>query len=152
MRKLLVLVLFIACTNSADKQLLEKSNQLHLEALAFGKQAFEGMEELETLVSKLDSASVLIYQDSIRQYQESYEYWVDNNVEVPGFEHDHEEHDHSGQDHDDHEEHDHSGHHHDHGPAVQLTPEMMLEVQTELKTQIEDLSARVQVTLKALDN
>ena len=65
--------------------------------------------------------------------------WEATVVEIPGYELD--EHEDHGHDHD-----------HDHSPSVELTPEMMLEVQKELNRGIIQLNDRAKQLIDSFDD
>ena len=50
-----------------------------------------------------------------------------------------------------HHEHDHAGHNHDHSPAADLTPEMVLDIQKDLRDRAVLLNVRAQKLLDTLD-
>ena len=124
MRKAIILLIFSACASSQNEALNKQSIELHEAAMQVGKQISEKIGELEAL----QDSSLM---DSVMALKQGYEAWEESIVEVPGHEHDHHDHDHEGHDHD-----------HDHSPSPDLTPEMVLEIQTELKANAEVLNQR----------
>jgi len=136
MRKLFVLFVFTACTSAEHSKLNQQSIEMHEAALEVGRKVNEKIEKISLEAeSGLDSA----FLDSLSALKLGYEEWSGSIVEVPGYEHDH--HDHEGHDHD----------HHDHGSSPDLTPEMVLEIQTELKKGAEKLERRVDVLLEQIN-
>lgn len=132
MKKLSILVSVIlgACTSGHNEELHQQSIEMHEAALRIGKQANDKIKQFASEVEALADSSLL---DSLASLKQGYQDWDESLVEVPGHEHDH--HDHEGHDHGDHEGHDHS-------PAPDLTQEMVLEIQKELKLKAEKLNAR----------
>ncbi len=138
---LLSLVLLTAACGgggSADEATLQAAGQLHL-------QASEVQERIEPLI---DSLALLKTQLTAKQTPEAqatvaeidsvtkrFEEWEDTAVEVPGQEHPHQ-----------HGEGEHH-HHHDHKPAPQVTASEMLDIQKELKANIEKIDRDVRATL-----
>lgn len=138
---LLALTLLAAACggSSADETTLKEAGQIHL-------QASEVQERIEPL---LDSLARLKTQLAAKQTPEAqaaaadidsvmkrFEEWEETAVEVPGQEHEHAE----G------EEHHH--HHHDHKPAPQVTAPEMLDIQKELKANIEKIDREVRASLE----
>ena len=128
MRNLVFLMawLLAACT-AKEKPAQKKSIELHEQALAIGKAVEQKLAAFTT------SDSILL--DSIELLKADLELWESNLIEVPGHDHDHHGHDHN----------------HDHGSQPDLTPEMMLEVQTALKIEVEKLNSRIEKLLNNQD-
>ena len=120
-----LLIFLMGCSStSTSDPLLEEAFQIHEQSMEVAKEAREMLEELPA-------------DDQYRLNIESrLEFWSENLVEVPGFEHEHDhDHDH-GHDHD----HDHD---HDHGPKLELTPEDMLAVQKEFLDSIQVIKSAI---------
>ena len=126
MRKLFFLLVFTACVSSQNEKLNKQSIETHEAALQTGKQVNEKIAQMTTAIEVLSDSTL---QDSVRLLKQDYEDWESSIVEVPGYEHDH--HNHEGHD-----------HHENHGSSPDLTPEMVLEVQIELKQKAENLDTR----------
>ena len=80
-----------------------------------------GLVRYNTVIQKVD------------QLKESYGYWTENHVEVPGFDHAHDHgHDHS-----------HNHDHHHHGPGLEVSAADMLLIQKEFKDSIISIQKRI---------
>ncbi|MBC6424916.1 MAG: hypothetical protein GDA51_00265 [Ekhidna sp.] len=134
MRKLFILLTFTACTSSQNEKLNEQSMEIHEEALQIGKQINKKMDQI-TMES--EALSDLILQDSVESLKQDYKDWASSIVEVPNHEHDH---------------HSHEGHNHhlNHSPSPDLTPEMVLKIQIELKRKAEKLNTRAEKLLEII--
>ena len=139
-----VLVMQLACSNEAEqkaKALFEQASKVHHEAVEVHNAVMKDMSQLAELKTKLtekqnaaDSAQKQAIAQAITDLENvegKMKEWMKNLVEVPGDEHhEHEGHNHEGHDHEGHE-------HHDHEAAKNLTPDQVLELQKEAKTNIE---------------
>ncbi|MDE0471846.1 MAG: hypothetical protein OXH57_07885 [Ekhidna sp.] len=126
MRKLFFLLIFTACASSQNEKLNKQSIETHEAALKMGEQVNKKIAQITTAV---EAVSDSILQDSLKSLKQDYADWESSIVEVPGYEHDH--HNHEGHD-----------HHENHGSSPDLTPEMVLEIQIELKRKAENLNIR----------
>ena len=133
----ILMLVLVACSPSRDKEVLKQSFALHEEAIKKGNEIEEKIDQIERLTSTLSDSSKISFLDSLEVLKKDLESWESTIVEVPGFEHDH--HDHEGHDHD-----------HDHSPAPDLTPEMVLEIQEDLKNRALKLDERTQLILDDL--
>lgn len=134
-------LLLAACggRTSADEATLKEAGQIHL-------QASEVQERLEPLVDSLVALKTSLATRATPEAQAAvagidsatkrFEAWEESVVEVPGQEHAH--------DHAEGESH----HHHDHKSAPQVTASEMLEIQKELKANIEKIDAEVNGALE----
>lgn len=131
----------------------EKENPQLKEAAAIHNEAHEIMESIEPEVKSLDSlqsalankqiaakdtaafASAVAALDKVKT---DFKTWEENLVTVPGMQHEH-EHEHEG-----HGEGEHH-HHHEHKKAPDVAPEQHVEIQKEIKKNIE----QIQMELKA---
>lgn len=119
---LLILSLFVIQCSSPKKEgaLLVEAARIHNEAVALAEQLEEQLNQLAT--------DTTYSKDSLKAWRGAIEKWENNLVEVPGNEsHDHHAHD-----------------HHDHGKQLpELTPDQMLSVQHELKSQLDVIKSRI---------
>ncbi len=139
MKKLLIIIFIVGCSSSKDKELIQQSIEIHGEAMEIGKEIKEKIKELDSRTSSLDSLMQTTIKDSVKSFESAWEAWEASIVEVPG----NDDHDHHDHDHD---------HTHDHSPSPDLTPEMVLEIQQDIKKRAFDLSGRVQDVLDTLDD
>ena len=141
MKKLsFLLIILFGCTSSQKEELLDKSMKIHEEALKISTQVKEKINQIESASeSQTDSLAIVALKDSVEVLSAGWDEWESTLVEVPGREHDHHHHDH---------DHDHEGH--DHSPAPDLTPEMIFEIQEDLKMRIIALDTRAQNIIDSL--
>lgn len=124
----LCLLFLYACGPAPEDKTLTEAGKVHDEALAISKEVSTALEAFNNLPD-----SVLEMQSAqIEGLKQEFADWKELLVEVPG--HEHAEHDH---DHD---------YDHNHGPneLEGLPSEQILEIQQELKNQIEALRTKVQ--------
>jgi len=141
---LLALALLTACggKNSADEATLKEAGEIHLQASEIQEALEPQVDSLAALKTKLaalkTSAATQAVAD-IDSVVSRFEAWESNVVEVPGMEHKHE-----------HAEGD-SGHHHhhDHKPAPQVTASEMLDIQKEMKSELEKISTDAKTVLES---
>ncbi|WP_337045027.1 hypothetical protein [Emticicia sp. 17c] len=136
---LLAVLAVMSCSGKSakDNPMLVEANEVHLAAEAI-------QEEIEPQIEKLDSLRNLLTMRKTPQadsviadlatLKTDFEAWEKDFFPVPGFEHAH-----AGK----HEHH----HHHDHAPAPELPADKMLEVQKEIKKNIEGIQNRLSETL-----
>jgi len=136
MKKWIWMFLLIGCTSAKDEKILEESREIHSQAIKLGKQVDEKIAQLKEELGSMEDSLKAVAKDSVISLKADLSIWEASIVEVPGDDHDH----------------DHQGHDHDHGhaPSPDLTPEMALEVQKELKARAEALNNRAQSVLDAL--
>ncbi len=141
------LILFIACSGtSAEHKILHEAADVHNEALKIRKEMDSNIEKLQSLRGSIQvqaealSDEELKFVKSVEVLEKRLEYWNENHVEVPGFEHD--GHDHSGHDHN----HDHS-HDHSHAPKYQLPASDMLIIQKEFRDSILAIKGKLESLL-----
>ena len=145
--KKIALILFTAlsfllsCGESAEHKLLHEAHDIHMEAFKI-KQAVE--PQLEQLVQRSNSIQIqgralteeeIKFTESVNTLVQQLEFWKENHLEVPGFEH--EEHDHSAHDHD-----------HEHGSSFNLPASDMLLLQKEFRDSIVAIQQRVNSLLE----
>ena len=132
---LLCLFLFACHNHSEEHKLLEEAAQIHLEAAKI-EQSIKA--DLEQLIQEKNSINIqgralmpeeIAFTRQVEAIQKSYSFWEDNQMEVPGFEHHGDGHDH---------------HHHHHGGELDLPPEDILLVQKELKDSILSIQQKIQ--------
>ncbi len=134
-----LILLIVACTSKHDEKLHAQSVETHNLAIKIGEHVQEKIERIEAHAMTLDEPLKAMLKDSVETLSQDLAYWESTIVEVPGHEHDH-------------HHHDHSGHDHNHAPAPDITLEMVLDIQKELKNQIENLDMRTQKILDTLKN
>ena len=138
-----LLFFVVAChQHSEEYKTLEKAAAIHNEAvkLEAGLRA-----DLEKLIQKKNSINVqgralteeeLQFVKNVNALESSHQFFTENHVEVPGFNHDHHHHDHN---------HNHS---HDHDAQLQVTADDMLLIQKEFLDSIGSIQQRIQTLLK----
>lgn len=136
MKKILILaagITVMACSSKTpkDNPVLVEANKVHLEAEAIQEKIepeIEKIDSLKNLLAVRKTAKTDSLANDLTTLKAGFEDWEKNFFAVPGFEHTHEE---------GHE------HHHDHTPAPELPADKMLEVQKEIKANIESIEARL---------
>lgn len=136
MKKILILaagITVMACSSKTpkDNPVLVEANKVHLEAEAIQEKIepeIEKIDSLKNLLAVRKTAKADSLANDLTTLKAGFEDWEKNFFAVPGFEHTHEE---------GHE------HHHDHTPAPELPADKMLEVQKEIKANIESIEARL---------
>jgi SMC interacting uncharacterized protein involved in chromosome segregation len=139
----LMAALFLtACGGSASKEdqaLLDEAGKIHLEASAIQEEVEPELTVLDSLRNQLttrraalkDTVAATAALAQINSVMASMEEWEENAVEVPGVEH---KHDHAeGEGH----------HHHEHKKAPDVTATQMLDIQKEIKKNIERIRTDV---------
>lgn len=141
MRVLLLLVIILfTCAPSHDEKVHYLSVQTHDLAIKIGEHVYEKIKRIDLYAEESEGPVQLLLQDSVKSLHKDYYEWESSIVEVPGHEHDHEKHG------------DHAGHnHHNHEPANSLTPEMILDIQREMRDRIVTLNIRAQKLLNTLE-
>jgi len=118
---------------------MEEAGKIHLESMAIEETLHEQVEGIDSLKIVLqekrknltDAAATASLDSTVAMLDavaKSFETWEENLVEVPGLAHEH--HHHEGEE-----------HHHDHKPAPNVSSEQMLEIQKEIKANIEKIKA-----------
>lgn len=123
----IVFAFFVSChgENKEDAHHLQQAVEIH-------KAMMEIEEQFENQLDSLKSFShhAVEIRDSLQVIEKDFELWEKNVVEVPG---------------DDSEEaHDHGHEHHHEKENLHVTPEQMVEIQKELKSNLEKLLLRLQ--------
>jgi hypothetical protein len=114
---LLPATVFFACSPEKKKNdILIQANHLHIESVAIHAEVTKELAAIKLATPGAKSEKAL---DSLNRLLKI---WEQSLVEVPGFEHDHE------------------GHDHHHNAAPKMTDQSMLEYQQNTKDAIEDLS------------
>lgn len=132
-------LLLTSCGDKKDPK-MEEAGKIHLEAMEIEEALHEQVEGVDSLKIVLndkkktvtDAAAVASIDSTIAALDaiaKSFEEWEENLVEVPGLAHEH--HHHEGEEH----------HHHDHKPAPDVSGEQMIEIQKEIKTNIEKIKS-----------
>lgn len=142
MKKYLFMLMVVACSTTQDEKLHLQSVETHDLAIKIGEHVKEKIGQIDTKTNLLEEPLKSLLKDSVLVLTQEYTHWESTIVEVPGHEHAH-------------HDHDHAGHDHDHSPAANLTPEMVLEIQRDIRDRIVNLNIRAQKlldTLNKMDN
>jgi len=129
-------LVFVACGPEKDPK-MEEAGKIHLAAMEIEESLHEQIEGIDSLKIVLndkkktltDAAAVASIDSAVAELDavaKSFEEWEGNLVEVPGLPHEH--HHHEGEE-----------HHHDHKPAPEVSGEQMIEIQKEIKANIEKI-------------
>ncbi len=132
LRYLVILLTVIGCTTPKEHPLVVESIEFYKSTISIEEGVVNKIKTMNTLLDSLEEGDRL--KDSLSVLKQDFIDWEANLVEIPGYESD------------DHDHHDH-GHDHDHSPSVDLTPEMMLEVQKELNNSIILLNERADLMM-----
>lgn len=131
---LLTLLTIVACSSKSPKDnlILVEANQIHLEAEAIQEQIEPEIERIDSLknllmVKKTPKTDSLA--NNLTHLKAGFEDWEKNFFAVPGFAHEH-----VGK---------HEHRHHSHTYAPELPANKMLEVQKEIKANIERINAEL---------
>lgn len=123
----IVFAFFVSCheENKEDAHFLQQAVEIH-------KAMMEIEAQFESQLDSLKSFShhAVEIRDSLQVIEKDFELWEKNVVEVPGD--------------DSAEAHDHGHEHHHEKENLQVTPEQMVEIQKELKSNLEKLLLRLQ--------
>jgi len=130
--------LFTACGDKKDPK-MEEAGKIHLEAMEIEEMLHEQVEGIDSLKIVLndkkktvtDAATVASIDSTVAALDavaKSFEEWEENLVEVPGLAHEH--HHHEGEE-----------HHHDHKPAPDVSGDQMIEIQKEIKANIQKIKS-----------
>jgi len=131
------LSLTVACGAKKDP-VMQQAGQVHKQAIAIHEEVMVQINDARQLIQRLkvkretsDSTTRIAIDSTIARIEHadrSMNTWMDEVVEVPGLEDDH-AHTHG------------EGHDHDHSAAPEITPQQMLEIQKEMKVNIEKIQA-----------
>ena len=140
-----VLVVLYGCSNhSHENQLFDQSVEAHELALKTSREVTDKIERMNALLEDLPEDQSHL-KDSLSLLKQDFIDWEKSVIEVPGHESDIDGHEGHG-----HEGHNHEGHdHHDHSASPDLTMEMVLDIQQDLKDQIIQMNIR---TKRLLEN
>lgn len=133
--------------SAKDDPILQEATKIHNEAHEMQEGIEPTVGQIDSLKTLLTNKKATLNDSTAKQVDElivaldkvkgDFESWEENIVSVPGMEHDHE-----------HEGHNHEGHdHHDHKPAPDVTPEQMLDIQKEIKKNMERIKADLETTM-----
>ena len=132
MRGILLILLIYGCSPSNDEKLHTQSVETHDLAIKIGEHVEEKIQQIAHYAGNQEEPLKSLLQDSVKVLTQDFVYWQSTIVEVPGHEHDH--------------------HHHDHSStAPDLTPEMMLDIQKDLRDRVIKLNVRAQRLLNTLE-
>lgn len=141
---LLALALLAGCggKNAADEATLKEAGEIHLQASEIQEALEPQVDSLASLKNSLAALKTPAATQAVADIDsvvKRFETWESNVVEVPGVEHNHE-----------HAEGDsaHQHHHHNHKPAPQVTASEMLDIQKEMKSDLEKISADVKTVME----
>lgn len=131
MRLRVISIIIFAFFASCHGENEEDAHHLR-QAVAIHKAMMEIEEQFENQLDSLKSFShhAVEIRDSLQVIEKDFELWEKNVVEVPGD--------------DSAEAHDHGHEHHHKKENLQVTPEQMVEIQKELKSNLEKLLLRLQ--------
>ena len=126
----LSLIFLVSCGGETEEhKILHEAADIHNEAVKVKKEASDKLNELRQISNSIMvqgrelTPAEIAFSEKVASMEMRINYWDENHIEVPGF--DHEGHDHSG--------HDHS---HDHGTQMSLPAKDMLILQKELRDSI----------------
>jgi len=129
MKSLAPVFLFVitSCGSASEDKVLIEAAKVHDEAMTVSVEVSSALESIENHTDALSD----LQKEELDKLKQDFEEWSELVVEVPGYEH---------------KEQHHHGHDHRHGPneLEGLTPQQILDVQKELKRQIEVLNDRQQ--------
>lgn len=131
-------VLLVSCGDKKDPK-MEEAGKIHLEAMEIEETLHEQVEGIDSLKIVLndkkktvtDAAAIANIDSTVAALDavaKSFEEWEENLVEVPGLAHEH--HHHEGEE-----------HHHDHKPAPDVSGDQMIEIQKEIKANIQKIKS-----------
>ncbi|RYU93328.1 hypothetical protein [Emticicia agri] len=128
----------VACSPKSpkDNPTLVEANRIHIEAEAIQEEIEPEIEKIDSLKNELlakknTKTDSLAYE--LTQLKTDFEEWEKNFFAVPGFEYEHKT------------EHEH--HHHNHATAPELPADKMLEVQKEIRKNIEGIKISLDQTM-----
>lgn len=135
---LLAWLTIVACSSKSpkDNPILVEANEIHLEAEAIQEQIEPEIEKIDSLKNLLMVRKTLktdSLANNLTHLKADFEDWEKNFFAVPGFAHEH-----AGE---------HEHHHHSHTYAPELPADKMLEVQKEIKANIERINAELNQAL-----
>ena len=142
------LLFLMACGGeSKEHKILHQAADIHMEAVKIKKDLEPKLEELRQRSNSIQiqgralTPEEIAFTDAVSTLEGRVQFWDENHVEVPGFDHD----DHG------HAEHNHD-HSHDHGPALNLPAEDILLIQQELQDSIKAIFATAELLLQKNPN
>ncbi len=123
----IVFAFFVSCQgeNKEDAHFLQQAAEIHRAMMEIEAQFESQLDSLKSF-----SHHAVEIRDSLQVIEKDFELWEKNVVEVPGD--------------DSAEAHDHGHEHHHEKENLQVTPEQMVEIQKELKSNLEKLLLRLQ--------
>ncbi len=123
----IVFAFFVSChgENKEDAHFLRQAVEIHKAMMEIEAQFENQLDSLKSF-----SHHAVEIRDSLQVIEKDFELWEKNVVEVPGD--------------DSAEAHDHGHEHHHKKENLQVTPEQMVEIQKELKSNLEKLLLRLQ--------
>ena len=138
-----VVLILLACGGSEEDKLLHEAADIHMEAIKIQKEMEPELEQLRQMSNSIQIQGKELTQEEITFTKEvtslerRLQYWEENHIEVPGFEHG--EHDHSGHNH---------NHDHSHGTEFHLPASDILIIQKEFRDSIKAIKGRLGVLLQ----
>lgn len=127
---LAILITVIGCNPPKEHPLILESLEIHKSTIAIEEEVVRKIKSMNTLLDSLEGGDGL--KDSLSVLKQDFIDWEASLIEIPGYESD---------------EHDNHDHGHDHSSSVDLTPEMMLEVQKGLNSGIILLNERTELMM-----
>lgn len=133
MKSIAPVFLFVitSCGSAPEDYVLIEAAKVHDEAITVSAEVATALKSIENQPDALSDQQ----KDELEKLKQDFTEWRDLVVEVPGYEH---------------EEHNHHGHDHRHGPneLEGLPSQQILDIQKELKNQIEVLNSKIEAFSK----
>ena len=126
----IILAIVLSCGGETEEhKTLHHASEIHLEAMKIKKEMEPDLDQLRQLSNSIQiqgralTPEEINFTKAVSTLERRLEFWEENHVEVPGFEH---------------EGHDHSGHNHDHNhaPEFQFPASDLLIIQKEFRDSI----------------
>ncbi len=138
---LMLIALTLGCNSTKEDPLLAEAAKIHEQAAKIEQQI---RPQVAALVQQKNSINVqgralapeeVAFVQTVESIEAGHQFWKENHLEVPGYEH----HDHDHADHD---------HDHDHAPKLELLPADMLAVQKEFRDTLLSVQQRIEMALQ----
>ncbi len=133
MRKLIgIFVVLLACTTSTKEESNPQIIEIHNTAIKKGNEVEKIIDKIKNYAKDSTDSLENRLLDSVEVLRDDLTEWKETIVEVPGYEHNH-------------------VHDHSHKEPLQLTPDMMLEIQKDIEERVDKLLIRAQEISEKLD-
>ena len=135
----MLLVLVLGCNNTKEDSLLAEAAKIHEQAAKIEQQI---RPQVSALVQQKNSINVqgralapeeIAFVQTVESIEAGHQFWKENHLEVPGYEH---------------HDHDHADHDHNHAPKLELLPADMLAVQKEFRDTLLAVQQRIEMALQ----